>query len=123
MKNLLILSGLLLSTGCATVTNGLNQEIDFKQHLERTGAAQCTVTCDKKEIGVVSLETPVLEVRRSSKGLEVKCGVETIFYTSHINTAGKVGMILVDGGLVDFATGALWEYEVEEKKDEKLAVK
>ncbi len=101
----LIIAAALLASGCATITNGTEQTLNFKPqpgqicHISRAGEA----------IGTVGADAPSITIRRSSESLRVDCGDVVEILEPKINPAGYTSIMWIDFGLVDFITGALWE--------------
>lgn len=93
---------------CATVTNGTTQELTFDLS-EASG--ECTVLKANEAIGKVSKEDPKITVQRSKAEILLKCNEFEKKYEPKINAAGYTSITLIDFGIVDFLTGALWEYQ------------
>lgn len=100
-----IISALILS-GCATITNGTRQDITFAPPEHQV----CAVTRVDGFLGSVQADTPTLTVERNRHPITLDCGGSVTVYEPSINAAGYTSIGLIDFGLVDFATGALWSY-------------
>lgn len=106
MKTPLALLAAITISGCATITNGTSQEITFTPPANQV----CAVSRVDGVLGSVQASTPTLTVKRSNDPITLDCGDSVTVYTPEINAAGYTSIGLIDFGLVDFATGALWEY-------------
>lgn len=100
-----IIAALVLS-GCATITNGTQQTITFAPPEHQV----CAVTRVDGILGSVQTSAPTITVQRSRHPITLNCGDSVTVYTPEINAAGYTSIGLIDFGLVDFATGALWQY-------------
>jgi len=105
MKNLIIVYALAL-TGCATVTNGTTQAVTFHP------SGVCEVVQSGEKIATIDATT-TLEIKRKKDSITLDCGDVKKTYKASINAAGYTSITMIDFGLVDFLTGALWEYEEE----------
>ncbi len=101
-----IIAALVLS-GCATITNGTRQDITFAVPEHQV----CAVSRVDGVLGSVQASSPTITVERNRHPITLVCGDSVTVYTPEINAAGYTSIGLIDFGLVDFATGALWEYE------------
>lgn len=107
MKKLLAIIAILASTGCSTLTNGTTQQLHIS-------GGPCTVVQDAELVAMVESESHVT-VQRSQKPLHVACGERVTEYKPEVTAAGWTSIGLIDFGLVDYLTGALWGYsEVKE---------
>jgi len=106
MKTKLILLAVLSMSGCATINNGTSQEITFNPPANQV----CSVSRVDGVLGSVQQSAPTLKVKRSRNPITLDCGDSVTVYEPKINAAGYTSITLIDFGLVDFATGALWEY-------------
>lgn len=104
-RSLLSLCAVVL-TGCATITNGTEQSITFDPPPDRV----CAVTRVDGVLGSVQTAAPTLVVTRTKHPITLDCGDTQTVYEPKINAAGYTSIGFIDFGLVDFATGALWEY-------------
>ena len=105
-----IIAALALS-GCATITNGTRQDITFNPPPNQV----CAVSRLDGVLGSVQASSPTLTVQRNKHPITLDCGDSVTVYTPEINAAGYTSIGLIDFGLVDFATGALWSYGEVEK--------
>lgn len=105
MKTLIVAT--LALSGCATITNGTKQDITFNPPTERV----CAVSRVDGVLGSVQTSSPTIAVERNRHPITLDCGDSVTVYEPAINAAGYTSIGLIDFGLVDFATGALWEYK------------
>lgn len=110
-KSFISLAVILLASGCATVTNGTKQTIALDLPKDEV----CLLT--SKSGTKISVQRPQVEVEveRDSSILTLHCGSKTENYVPSVNKAGMTSIVLIDFGLVDYATGALWEYKKQEQ--------
>lgn len=101
-----ILTMALLASGCATITNGTSQDITFAMPEHQV----CAVSRVDGILGSVQTSAPTITVQRSRDPITLDCGDSVTVYEPSINAAGYTSIGLIDFGLVDFATGALWQY-------------
>jgi len=104
----LILAAALLASGCATITNGTEQTLNFSP----PSGQVCNVTRSGVAIGTVGTDSPAITIRRSRDPLVVECEESVQVIEPNINAAGYTSIFWLDFGLVDFITGALWEYKL-----------
>jgi len=112
MNKFIILTGAFLFASCASITQGTNQLLAFSiSPVEAT----CTVTSDDGgQVGSVSGSINMLQVSKDNSDLLVNCVAEgykpkITRLTSSTQTAGVIG-IVIDLGIVDMLTGAMWKY-------------
>ena len=101
-----IIAAALLASGCATITNGTQQDITFAVPEHQV----CAVSRVDGILGSVQASAPTLTVERNRHPITLDCGDSVAVYEPSINAAGYTSIGLIDFGLVDFATGALWSY-------------
>lgn len=115
MKNTLIaalVSQLLL--GCASLTQGTSQVITFNLEPKE---AKCTLTRQNDgEIGSISSSNNTLSLSKSKNDIIVKCSApghkqKVLRMVSSTQTSGVVGGMLLDLGITDMITGAMWKYQ------------
>lgn len=94
-----------LLTGCATITNGTTQEMHFHPPPQQV----CYITQGQTMLASIAQPT-TLTVQRDNDAITMDCGNTKTLFAAHINAAGHTSILFLDFGLVDFATGALWEY-------------
>jgi len=104
----LILAAAMLASGCATITNGTEQTLQF----DTQPGQVCNITRSGEALGTVGADSPTITVQRSSAPLNVECEDSVQIIESSINAAGYTSIMWLDFGLVDFITGALWEYKL-----------
>jgi hypothetical protein len=102
-----ILAIALIASGCATITNGTRQDITFTVPEHQV----CAVSRVDGVLGSVQASAPSITVERNRHPITLDCGDIVKVYEPRINAAGYTSIGLIDFGLVDFATGALWEYK------------
>lgn len=100
-----IIAALVLS-GCATITNGTSQDITFAVPEHQV----CAVSRVDGVLGSVQASSPTVTVERNRHPITLDCGDSVTVYTPEINAAGYTSIGLIDFGLVDSITGAMWEY-------------
>jgi hypothetical protein len=114
MKKILVtLSAFTLTlTGCASITQGTNQVISFS--LDPTEAKCSVIGSDGATLGSVTGRSNLLQVSKSKNDLVVNCQADgydqkTVRIISSTQTAGVIGVV-IDFGIVDMLTGAMWKY-------------
>ena len=106
----------VLCTGCASITQGTSQTLIFKMEPQQT---VCTLSRDGEgELGVVTGKENSITVGKDKDDIIVACkapGYEdkTIRLVSSASTAGVAGGALIDLGITDMITGAMWQYQNE----------
>jgi hypothetical protein len=110
---LIALAPLTLSS-CASITQGTSQTITFNLEPSST---RCIATRDGDgQLGTLTSTNHDLTVSKSKRDIMVKCNApgyksQTTRLVSSTQTAGVVGGVLIDLGVVDMMTGAMWKYE------------
>jgi hypothetical protein len=102
-KSLFLTSIILLGTlqGCSTIVNGTSQSVKI-QNLPQEG-------CLVHELYMTPLwNTGVAQ--KGSKSLEVKCNKETRLIKPSVSKEGVFSAVVLDGGIVDSISGAMWQY-------------
>ena len=113
MKKLLTLSAFtLVLTGCASITQGTNQVISFS--IDPTEAKCSIVGSDGATMGSVTGRSNLFQVSKSKNDLVVNCQADgheqkTTRIVSSTQAAGVIGVV-IDFGIVDMLTGAMWKY-------------
>ena len=113
MKKTLIFVTLVLLTSCASITKGTSQTIIF--NIEPKGTT-CNATRDGDgEIGSISTTNNTLKVSKDKDDIVVKCSApgykqKVTRLVSKTETAGVVGGAMLDLGITDMLTGAMWAY-------------
>lgn len=114
MKKFALVAALIpLFVGCASITKGTSQTLIF--NLEPKDA-RCTLTRDGDgEIGSISGSNNSVTVGKDKDDIVVKCvapgyAQKTLRLVSSAETAGVVGGALIDLGITDMITGAMWSY-------------
>lgn len=114
MKQLVFIPALLWIAGCASIVQGTSQTLIFNLEPKQ---ANCTASRgDDGEIGTITSGNNTLSVSKSKNDIIVKCdarGYESkiLRLVSSTQAAGVIGGILLDAGIVDMMTGAMWKYE------------
>ena len=115
LQTTLLLCGIWIVAGCATVTTGSNDTVTIDT--DPTGAT-CHVTRGDKQIGVVNPTPGSLEVPKSQHDLTVRCDREGYLTSQGMIESGFQAMTLgnaILGGFiglaVDAASGAMTRYE------------
>jgi len=112
MKNILLISSLLILTNCASITQGTNQVISFS--IDPIEAKCSIVNKDNATVGTVSGKSNLLQVSKGAGDLIASCTADnhepsTTRIVSTAQTAGVIG-IAIDFGITDMITGAMWKY-------------
>ena len=114
MKKVLVtLSAFTLAlTGCASITQGTNQVISFS--IDPTEAKCSIVGSDGDTMGSVTGRSNLFQVSKSKNDLIVNCQADgyeqkTTRIVSSTQAAGVIGVV-IDFGIVDMLTGAMWKY-------------
>lgn len=110
---LLMTIATLLSTGCATITQGTNQMLTFNLDPKETKCSLMRV--DDGEIGSISYTHNTLTVNKDKDDIIVKCNApgynqKTMKIVSAASGGGIASVFLIDFGITDLATGAFWKY-------------
>jgi hypothetical protein len=100
------LIALLAMTGCATITNGTEQEISFPAEEGKF----CEVYRGDSLLGTFGTEPKTITVRRKREPITVDCGDTLTVLEPSITVAGYTSIMWIDFGIVDYLTGAMWEY-------------
>lgn len=110
----LSLLAVLTLSSCASITQGTSQTVTFNLEPE---TAKCVATRDGDgQIGTITPANNNLTVSKSKRDIMVKCSAPgykstTVRLVSSTRAAGVVGGVLLDLGIVDMMTGAMWAYE------------
>ena len=116
MKPFLIavpLVSLSVLSGCASITQGTSQTIIFNLEPKET---VCVVTRDGEgQLGTITTTNNTISVSKDKDDILVACKApgyksSTIRLVSSTQTAGVVGGVFLDLGMVDMMTGAMWKY-------------
>lgn len=102
----------LALTGCASITQGTNQVISFS--IDPTEAKCSIVGSDGATMGSVTGKSNLFQVSKSKNDLIVNCQADgyeqkTTRIASSTQAAGVIGVV-IDFGIVDMLTGAMWKY-------------
>ena len=114
MKRLSLAFITLTLCSCASLTQGTSQTISF--NIE-PASARCIASRDGDgQLGTLTATNSDLTVSKSKRDIMVKCSApgyksNTIRLVSSTQAAGVVGGVLLDLGIVDMMTGAMWRYE------------
>ena len=103
----------VLSTGCATITQGTGQMLMFNLDPKETRCILSRV--GDGEIGSVSYSNNTLTVNKDKDDIIVKCNApgynqKTMKIVSAASGGGIASIFLIDLGITDLATGAFWKY-------------
>lgn len=116
MRQNLILLGILVSvSGCATISQGTQQVITFKLEPKE---AVCEVSrIGDGKLGRVSGKSNIIQVGKDKDDIIVVCNAEgyeqsTTKVVSGATGAGVTG-VLLDLGITDMITGAMYRYPEE----------
>lgn len=106
-------AALVLSTGCASITQGTSQTISV--NIEPKEAVCQVVRGSDGPIGDVSYSNPTLTVSKGYNDLVFTCRApgyrpKIVKMVSSTSGAGIVGGVFLDLGIVDMMTGAMWKY-------------
>jgi hypothetical protein len=93
-------------TGCASITQGTTQKITI------TPKQACVAkTQEGIELGATD-KSGSIQVRKSKDALVIECvGKQPKTIESKVSKVAAVGAVLLDGGVIDMLTGAMWMYE------------
>lgn len=114
IQSMLTLFLVLSVGGCASITQGTSQSVIFNLEPKHT---KCSASRDGDgELGTISAKNNTLSISKSKSDIIVKCSAsgyesKTIRMTSSTQAAGVAGGVVLDLGIVDMATGAMWKYE------------
>lgn len=102
----------LVLTGCASITQGTNQVISFS--IDPTEAKCSIVGSDGATMGSVTGRSNLFQVSKSKNDLVVNCQADgyeqkTTRIVSSTQAAGVIGVV-IDFGITDMLTGAMWKY-------------
>lgn len=100
-----LIATVALCSGCASITNGTTQDIVFEAPAQQV----CLVNTIDQTLGSIQGQQ-TMTVQRGSSPITLHCPAFTKTYTPSISAAGWTSITLIDFGLVDYATGAIWEY-------------
>jgi uncharacterized protein YcfL len=95
---------IFILNGCATVTEGSSQDITFN-NLPESG-------CQVGE-SFVTPHWKTVTVKKSKNTIEVICKDKTKIIESKVSNKALLGAALLDFGIVDTITGAMWFYPNE----------
>ncbi len=101
--------------GCASIVEGIDQKI--KVAVSPPEAA-CTAVREGETIGQTGGGNDILDVSKSRFDLQLNCAsagyvAKTTVVESEPSAWGIVGAIVIDYGVIDYATGALNKYPDE----------
>jgi hypothetical protein len=110
MKKLLPLVALL--SGCASITDGTEQTIVFNVQPRET---TCAASRNGVELSQFTARDSTLTVSKGAKDIVITCkapGYQTKVarLVSSTQGAGMVSFFLLDFGITDMVTGAMWKY-------------
>lgn len=114
MKKLLVLSLVApLFVGCASITKGTSQNLIFNLEPEDTKCAISRI--GDGELGSISTKNNTIIVGKDKDDITAKCHAngykqKVINIKSSTETAAVVGGALLDLGITDMITGAMWAY-------------
>jgi len=97
---------LAVVSGCSTLVNGTTQDITFEPPPNQV----CYITQGKTMVASIA-ETTKLTVKRDSDIITLDCGNGTKTYVADLTVEGWTSIAFIDFGLVDYLTGAIWEYK------------
>lgn len=114
MRSVFLLS-LFTLTGCASITDGTSQAIIFRLTPKE---ARCIAVRETVELGSFTGASSTLTVSKGARDIVVTCKANGFLdkqqrLVSSTQTAGVVGGIFLDLGVVDMLTGAMWKYPTE----------
>lgn len=114
MKNIsLVIMPALILSGCASITQGTSQSIVFNIEPKE---ARCIVTRDGDgQLGVVTQSQNILYVSKDKDDILVNCRADgykpfALKISSSASGVGVAGAMMIDLGVVDLMTGAMWKY-------------
>jgi hypothetical protein len=110
-----VLAGALALAGCASITQGTSQILSFK--IEPKEAVCVLTRVDDGELGSVSPSSNTIQVSKDKDDIVIQCRArgyspKTSRLVSEATTAGVTG-ILLDFGITDMITGAMYAYPAD----------
>ena len=101
--------------GCASITEGTSQILSFK--IDPKDATCVLTRVDDGELGSVRANSSTIRVSKDKDDIVIQCEApgyqsKTIRLVSKATTAGVTGMLL-DFGITDMITGAMYAYPTE----------
>ena len=108
-------AGLALVAGCATITEGTSEVVAFQLQPKE---AVCVLSRDGDgKLGAVGGGATTIQVSKDKDDIVVECEapgyrVATTRVASHATKAGLAGA-LIDFGITDMLTGAMYAYPTE----------
>ena len=108
-------AGLALVTGCATITEGTSEVMAFRLQPKE---AVCVLSRDGDgKLGSVGAGTTTVRVSKDKDDIVIECEAPgyqaaTTRVASHATKAGLAGT-LIDFGITDMLTGAMYAYPTE----------
>lgn len=108
-----VLCAMVGVAGCATITEGSSQMLTFTIE---PGETHCVLTrVGDGELGVVTGSRNVITVSKDRDDIVVNCNAAgykplTRRLVSSATAAGMASVFLIDFGVTDMATGAMWKY-------------
>lgn len=115
MRNIIFMMLIANLAGCASITQGTSQTLSFKLEPKET---ICVLTrTGDGELGSVSASSNTIVVHKDKDDIIVKCTApgypsKTTRIVSGATTAGVTG-VLLDFGITDMITGAMYAYPVD----------
>ena len=105
----------LALAGCATLTEGTSQVLTF--NLEPQEAVCVLTRVDDGELGTVNGDANTVRIGKDKDDIVIRCSApgyrpKTVRLESHATAAGETG-VLIDFGLTDMMTGAMYAYPPE----------
>lgn len=114
VSSLLLLSYILLSTGCATITKGSSQSITVNSNPQ---GALCELTREGVNIGFVNPTPGSVTIEKDAAGIQIKCKLDGYLTTMDTLQSSVEGMTfgnILLGGIIgvaiDAGSGAMNEY-------------
>src|SRR5712664_2898703 len=109
------LVGAVALAGCASITQGTSQILSFK--IEPKEAVCVLTRIDDGELGSVSATSNTIQVSKDKDDIVIQCRApgyqpKTTRLVSKATTAGVTG-VLLDFGITDMITGAMYAYPVD----------
>ena len=111
-SKLLLIFIVVIINGCASITQGTSQTLTFNLEPKET---KCQATRDGDgNLGSITYQNPTLNVSKDKDDLVISCKADgykpkVVKISSSATTAGVTG-VLIDFGITDMVTGAMYKY-------------
>jgi hypothetical protein len=114
-RQIAVMAGAVVIAGCASITQGTSQVLAFKVEPKQAVCALSRV--DDGELGSISASAQTIEVGKDKDDIVIRCKASGYRpkTTRLVSKATKEGLadILIDFGITDLITGAMFAYPSE----------